>query len=155
MTTYIKVRSWRRIALPISLVANVLFVAIIGGYWFKIEASREVVNQPLASALLGAERSLSAPDAAAFKAVMNRDAPRYVPAAERLASARMELDRQLTAMPYDKEAAQQALAAWQTDWAQFMGDVSGPLLDAFGQISPEGRKRLIAYRKAQLRAASP
>jgi len=78
---------------------------------------------------------------------MRREAPRYVDSALNLARARSELERQLAADPYDAAAVKQAFAEWQAQGTQFLSDIRDPLIDAFGQVSPEGRQKLIASRR--------
>jgi hypothetical protein len=103
---------------------------------------------PLARALRNAEAVLSPQDAAAFGAVMRRDAPQYLDSARQLREARRKLRSQITADHVSQGEARQALAVWQTAWDHFMGDVSGPLAEALAQVSPEGRRKLIAERRA-------
>lgn len=101
----------------------------------------------LGRALANAEASLSAKDAATFRAVIGRDAPHYVPVLRQLREARQQVQRDVTADPFDPAVVRQALATWQTDWDQFIGAFSDTLVDALGQISPEGRRRLVAERR--------
>jgi uncharacterized membrane protein len=103
---------------------------------------------PLARALARIETSLPPQDAAAFLSAMRLNAPRYLDAAQRLREARREVGRQIAAEPFDEAAVKQALVAWQAAWNGFIDDFSGPLVDALAQISTEGRRKLIAERRA-------
>ncbi|MGB6486299.1 MAG: hypothetical protein WBE91_05395 [Steroidobacteraceae bacterium] len=65
-------------------------------------------------------------------------------------SARRALARQIAAAPFDPRATSQALAAWRTSWDRFVGDLSGPLIDALASISPQGRRRLVDARRERI-----
>ena len=137
--------NWRRIALPVSVVLNLFLIALVAGHlWRRYEAP---VGMPgLVRALAHAEAILSPSDAAAFGAVFRRDAPRYQAAARQFAEAREALERQITTEPYNQEAVRRALAAWQVSWDHFLANINDTLVEALGQISPEGRKELIEQR---------
>ncbi|HVE20454.1 MAG TPA: periplasmic heavy metal sensor [Acidocella sp.] len=139
--------NWRRIALPASLVLNLFFAALIGGHVWRDKMSESDAQPPLAAALAKVQATLSTPDAAAFTAVLHRDAPGFLTAAQQFDDARAQLAHQITAEPYNPEAVRQALAVWQVSWNHFMNDFSGPLVDALAQISPQGRSSLIAARR--------
>lgn len=148
--------AWRRFALPVSVILNLFFVALIGGHVLRTRMDeRAAASAPLMRALANADAILSAPDAAAFNAVMRHDAPRYVEAAHQLEAARDQLERQITAEPYNPAAVRQALAAWQLSWDRFMGDIGDPLVDALAQVSPEGRRKLVAVRRAHVGPSPP
>lgn len=141
---------WRWLAL--SLVCNVFLAALIGGYFLSERlhpAGFALGATPMARALERAEAVLPPQDAARFRAVLERDRPRYAQAAQQAAEARRALQRQLAAEPFDPRAASRALAAWRVSWNGFVQDFSGPLIDALAAISPEGRSRLLAARRAR------
>lgn len=138
---------WRRIALPVSLILNVFFIALIGAHLWRIREGEAAYGAPLARALRNAEAVLAPEDAAAFSAVIQHEAPQYIEAAQQLRAARQALRRQITAERFNPETAQQAFAGWQVAWSRFMGDVRGPLVDALAKVSPEGRRKLIAERR--------
>ena len=93
---------------------------------------------------------VSPDEAKAFKDVIARDAPRFAKTKHQLGAARAELVRQVVADPYDKNAAGQAIAAWKAAWDSFAADFSDTLVDALAQVSPEGRRKLIAGRFGRL-----
>jgi ABC-type sulfate transport system permease component len=139
--------NWSRITLTASLLANLFLVALIGGHLLRI--GRELgAATPLARALAHAEAALPPRDAAAFAAVIRRDAPRYEAAARQLGEARRAVQRQVVAEPFDPVAARQALAGWETAWVRFFDDFSGTLVEALAQVSPQGRRKLVAERRA-------
>lgn len=142
---------WRWLALALSLLCNVFLAALIAGHFLgrRVQLAALSGGAPLAAAFERAQAVLSPQDAAAFRATLVRDRPRYLPAALRVAEARRELGRQLTAEPFDPRAASQALAAWRASWNDFVNDFSGPLVDALAAISPQGRQRLVAERRAR------
>lgn len=143
---------WRWLALALSLLCNVFLAALIAGHFLSHRgrlAGLAGGATPIAAAFERAQAILSPQDAAAFRAVLARDRPRYARAALRVALARRELGRQLTAQPFDPRAASEALAAWRASWNDFVNDFSGPLIDALAAISPEGRQRLVAERRAR------
>lgn len=82
---------WRRIALPASIVVNLFLVALIGGHLLRAHRSEASSETPLARALARAEARLPSKDAAAFGAVIRRDASHYAEAQKWLIEARQEL----------------------------------------------------------------
>ena len=143
---------WRWLALSLSLLCNVFLAALIAGHFLSRRigpAASPVASTPMAHALERAQAILSPQDAAAFREVLARDKPHYLESALRVAAARRELARQIAAEPFDPRAAGQALAAWRLSWNGFVEDFSGPLIDALSAISPDGRRRLMAERRAR------
>jgi len=159
MNTVIDRRSspaWRWLAL--SLVCNVFLAALIAGHFLsaRVRPVRFSIGAtPMARALERAEAILPPQDAATFRAVLERDQPRYAQAAQQAAEARGALERQLASEPFDPHAARQALAAWRVSWNGFVEDFSGPLIDALAAISPAGRSRLLASRRAREQETPP
>jgi len=142
-----QVRGWLPIALAVSLIVNFFLIAVIGGRWLHHgPAQVESGSQVLARAIANAEASLSPADAAAFGAVMTRDAPRYEQAGRQLGEDRVALERQITAEPYDPQAVRQAFARWQASWNRFIDSADDTIVEALGRISPEGRRKLIEQR---------
>jgi uncharacterized membrane protein len=143
---------WRWLALSLSLVCNVFLAAVIAGHFLARRAGTIAVpagGTPLARALERTQAILPAKDAATFRAVLERDKPRYARAAIQVALARRDLERAIAAQPFDPKAASQALATWRNSWSGFVDDFSGPLIDALAAISPEGRSRLVIARRAR------
>lgn len=143
---------WRWLALSLSLVCNVFLAAVIAGHFLGRGAGRVAVpvgGTPLARALERTQAILPAKDAATFRAVLERDKPRYARAAIQVALARRALEREIAAEPFDPKAASQALAEWRASWSGFVDDFSGPLIEALAAISPEGRSRLVIARRAR------
>lgn len=141
-------RTW--LALSLSVILNLFLLGLIAGHFLRGAGAREISISPMAGAVERAEAALDPTDAAAFRAALTRDRPRYVQSAEQVAAARRELVRQILAQPFDPRAAGQALQTWRTDWDRFVGDFSGPLIDALAAISPPGRRRLIDARRERL-----
>lgn len=137
--------AWRRIALPASLILNLFLVALIGGHLLHVR--RGLAGAPFAHALANAEAILPPKDAAAFRAVMQRDAPQYEGAMKRFFAARQALERDIAADHFDPDRVRAALANWRTSWDAFFDDFDGPLVDALAQVSPEGRRKLLAERR--------
>ena len=143
-------RGLRRFALPVSLLLNVFLLALIGGHLLRRDAhqaSLAAAPIPLARALAAAEATLSPADAAAFGSVMRRESPNIAESVRQIAEARRALGRQIVADPYDTKATRDAMAAWQASWNHFFEQISNPLVDALGQISPEGRQKLVDERR--------
>jgi uncharacterized membrane protein len=144
---------WRRIALAVSIVLNLFFVALIGGHVLH-NRGIGAGGTPLMRALARAEASLPPRDAAAFGAVLRHDAPRYSDAMKQLEAARQELRRRITAEHFDETSVRQALLNWQTAWNGFFEKFSDTLVDALAQVSPEGRRRLVAERRSAVQRSS-
>ena len=103
----------------------------------------------LARALADAETSLPPSDAAKFRDVMTRGAPLYAQSAKQLAEARAALQRQIVAEPFDRQAVHSAFVAWQQSWNRLLDNADDTLIEALAQVSPEGRRKLIAQRQAE------
>lgn len=142
--------AWRWLAL--SLFCNIFLAALIVGHFLSTRmrpAGFPIGATPMVRALERAEAILPPQDAATFRGVLEHDKPRYAQAAQQVAAARAALERQLAAEPFDPRAASQALTAWRVSWNGFVEDFSGPLIDALAAISPRGRSRLLASRRAR------
>jgi Heavy-metal resistance len=137
-------RNWQRIALPASIVLNLFLLALIGGHLWQSQRDQADASPSLDRALANAEATLSPKDAAAFAMVLHGDAPRYVAAAQ-----------QITAGVFTPAAVRQALAVWRAAWDRFLDEFSGPLIDAMAQLSPQGRRQLIAAGRSARPAISP
>jgi uncharacterized membrane protein len=140
--------SWRRWALPASIILNLFLVALIGGHALRHRGIEASSATPFARALANAMNRLPSTDAAAFGAVIRRDVPRYAQSARELALARQALQRAVTADPFDQDKARQALAAWRKASGQFMDQFGDTLIDALAQVSPDGRRRLVSERRS-------
>jgi uncharacterized membrane protein len=147
--------NWRRITLPASLVLNLFLMAVIGGHLLTNHVHRVNPDTPLARALANVDVSLSAREAATFRAAMLSDESHFADAAKQLVRARLELEKQIGAEPFDQAATKQALAAWRASWNRFMDDFDDPLVHALGQISPDGRHRLVVQRRQKLGPVVP
>jgi Heavy-metal resistance len=143
-----EIRTWRRFALPASVLLNLFLIALIGGHLLRHPADDVGSGGiSLPRVLANAQASLSPSDAAAFGSVMRRDAPRYLESARKLADARAQLERQITAQQFDEPAVKQAFAVWQASADRLFNDIGHTLVEALGQVSPEGRQKLVANRR--------
>jgi uncharacterized membrane protein len=139
-------RTWQQIALPASIILNLFLVALIGGHVLHRLFTEAPPGPPLMRALARAEAGLPPQDAARFGTVMRRDAPLFSEDRERIIAARRALAGQITAEHFDQDAVRQAMATWQAAWNRFVTDFANTLVDALAQVSPEGRRKLIAER---------
>jgi Spy/CpxP family protein refolding chaperone len=103
----------------------------------------------LARALARAAQILPPDDAAAFTAVMQRDASKYLPAARQLKEARARLDSEITADNFNQAEVRQTMAQAQAAWNTFADKISGSMIEALAGVSPEGRRKLVAQRQAE------
>ena len=142
-------RKWLRIALPVSLVLNMFLLAFLGGQMLRARPEVTRGDDPLARILAVAEASLPASDARSFRQTLLKEEPRYAQAVMKVTEARQEMLKQVSADPYDPVATLTALSAMQGAWTEFMDAIGGPLVDAIGQISPEGRRTMVADQKAK------
>ena len=141
-------RAGWRFALPVSVLLNLFLIAVIGGHLLRhYRNDAGAGSGSLPRVLANIQASLSPADAAAFAAVMKRDAPRYLGAARKVGEARAALERQLTAQPYDEVATKQAFTTWQDSANRLLSDIRDPLIEALDQVSPEGRQKLVANRR--------
>jgi uncharacterized membrane protein len=137
------------VAFGVSFILNLFFVAVIGGHMWRAHIVGIQARSPLAAALVRAESGLSPKDAAAFDAVIRRDAPHYMEAARHLRTTRIAVRDQVTAEKFDPEKTREALARWQAAWNSFLGDFDDTLVNALAQVSPEGRRKLAFQRRAE------
>ena len=143
---------WLWLALALSVVLNLFLFAVIGGHFLshRVGSPRLAAGTPMAGAIARAEAVLDPADAAAFRAVLAREQPRYAPSAAAVDAARRALAQRIIAEPFDPRAVTAALDTWRGSWDQFTRNFSGPLIDALSSISPHGRRRLIEMRRKQL-----
>jgi uncharacterized membrane protein len=137
---------WRRVVLPASIVLNLFLAALVVGHLLRPDVAMRREATPLSQAIAQAVSSLSPGDAAAFCAVLQQDAPHYLGAAKQLAEARLNLERQITTEPFDPVSVTAALTLWQAQWNRFTNGIAPAIVDALGQLSPDGRRRIIAAR---------
>ncbi len=145
----------RQIALPASLILNLFLLALITGHIWHNRPPPAGSDKPLARALANVEATLSARDGAAFKVAILGDQAKFAAAGKKFEEARLELGRQITAVPFDPQATQHALEAWRASWNAFMADFQDPLIHALGQVSPEGRQQLVLQRRDKLLPVAP
>jgi uncharacterized membrane protein len=139
---------WRRLALPASLVFNLFLVALIAGHLLRGDADQASSELALTRDLANAEASLPPLEAAAFGTIMRRDSSHYAQSAQALTEARQALVRQLVVQNFDQAGARQALAAWREARSRFIEDIGDTLVEALAQVSPEGRRQLLADRRS-------
>jgi uncharacterized membrane protein len=138
---------WCRVTLSASVVLNLFLAALIVGHLWRSHQDGLGSRAPIARILANIESKLSPQDAATFHAVMTRGEPRVSQSAQQLAETRRELLHQLTANPFDEQAAKRALSTWHTSGDRFLDDFGDTLIDALAQVSPEGRRRIAAERQ--------
>lgn len=139
----------RRLLLPLSVLLNLFFLALILGHLLLGDALAPHYPTPLARALAHLEASLPPEDAATFRRIMVKDAPAYLPAARQLEAARGGVEAAILAQPVDPARLHKAFATWHAAWDGFFDALSGPLAEAVVQLSPEGRRKLIAARRSE------
>jgi|HubBroStandDraft_1064217.scaffolds.fasta_scaffold02082_2 uncharacterized membrane protein len=128
-----------RFAFPASLILNCFLIAWVASHGWHVD------ERP-ARILANIERNLDPQDAAAFRGVMQRAEPRLAVAAQQVTDARRGLREQLLANPYDPAAAKRALATWRAAGNQFLNEFGDTVIDALGQVSPEGRRKVVSNR---------
>ncbi|GEM_PF-1825617 len=142
-------RKWLRIALPLSLVLNMFLLAFLGGQMLRATPEVPKGVDPLARILAVAEATLSASDFKSFRQTLLQEEPRYARAVKNVTQARQEMLKQISSDQYDPVATLTALSATQSAWTEFMDAIGGPLVDAIGQISPEGRRKVLGDQNAK------
>ena len=140
---------WRRAAWAASLLLNVFLLAIVGGHLWRLRAFNGAGETPMGRILATVTTRLSAKDAGAFRAVLARDEPQLSIAATQLADSRKELAAALSAEPFDKQRAAQALAAWRRSGPVLLDQFGPSLIEAIGAVSPEGRRQLVQPRASE------
>ena len=120
----------------------------------RIHRSEMGSATPLLRATATAESRLPPEDAAAFGAIIRRDAPRYTPAAQHFAEARQELEHQIVSEPLDQAEARKALTNLQDAINRFISIFGDTLIEALAKVSPEGRRKLVAERRLARESSS-
>jgi len=138
--------SWRRIVLPVSLILNIFLAALIGGHFLRNVVPGRGAEISLVRTLAYAADTLSPSDAEIFRGVLRRGVAQHAEPVQQLTKARAELERQITAEPFNQQAARAAYSTWQTDLNVFVRDFGDTLIEALAKISPEGRRKIIALR---------
>lgn len=141
-------KAWR-IALALSVILNLFFIAVIGGYVWRNRIAGMGGRPPFAAALARAEAGLSPRDAKAFDAAIRQGVPQYIAAAWRLRQTRLAVRDQVTAEHFDPEKTRAALNDWQSAWNGFLSTFDDSLIKALAQVSPEGRRKLVAQRHVE------
>lgn len=143
----------RGTGLALSLALNLFLAALVLAHLWR-NGIRHAPAQPLVARIVADARSeLSARDFAAFDAAIHRDGPLVATEAQRVAAARSALERQMEAEPFDPAATRQAYDAWHANADRFLDQFRDPLIDSLAQVSPQGRRRLIAHTHAEKRVA--
>ena len=141
-------KAWR-VALALSVILNLFFIAVIGGTVWRNRIAGMGGRPPFAAALARAEAALSPEDAKAFDAAIRRGMPHYIAAARRLRHARLAVRDQVVAEHFDPDKTRAALNDWQSAWNDFLSAFDDSLIKALAQVSPEGRRKLVAQRHVE------
>ena len=88
------------------------------------------------------ESSLPEKDRAVFRAGMERQKDRYVPALEAMRAARPPVDQAVRQSPFDPQKLRSTSAAWADRWHEFSIRYGEAVAEALKDISPEGRAAL-------------
>lgn len=150
MTDEIREKSdWRKAAFSVSVILNLFFVALICGHVWRHHGADFRHGSQFALTLANAEATLPPRDAAAFGGVLRHNAQHYSASAQKVIEARRELIRQIGANTFDREKVWQALRAWRAARNRFLDDFGDTFVEALAQVSPEGRRKLVAQRQPQ------
>jgi uncharacterized membrane protein len=139
-----------RISMIGSLILNLFLLALTAGHLLRAEFQPRAAGTPLARALANAGTGLSKPDATVFRNVIRTSAPHFADAAQNLVNAREALRHQIEMEPFNRDATKQAYAAWQRTLNIFIEDFGDALVDALGQISTQGRRKILDERRQRL-----
>jgi heavy-metal resistance protein len=143
---------WRKSALALSLVLNLFLATLVLGHLWRSHVRHAPLQPMVAHIIADARAELSADDFAAFDAVLHRDGPQFAEDAQRVSAARGALESQIEAEPFDPAATRQAYDAWHASADRFLDRFRDALVDALAQVSPQGRRRLIAHARAEKHA---
>ncbi|GBQ62066.1 hypothetical protein AA103196_0211 [Ameyamaea chiangmaiensis NBRC 103196] len=135
-------RSLRR-SLVASVFANVFLLAVVAGFILPHHRA-ETRHPPLTSVLAEVEKRLRPEDARQFRTVIEQNDPHMEEDSRRLSRARRRVNRLILSDPLDTRELRAAMAEWREDWNLFTAPFDTALVVALSQISPTGRKLLIA-----------
>jgi len=145
----------RRAALSGSIILNLFFLAVIGGYLLRPTFVARQTEGPMGRAVSIVESQLDSADAAAFEAVVQRDKSRNAEAERAIVASRDALETDLASEPFNPARAKVAVADTREALDRFIDSFSATVIDALGQLSPAGRKKLVALRRERLEALYP
>lgn len=140
-------KKWLRIAFSISFALNMFLFAFLGGQMLRPTPEAPGNGDPLLRILAVAEATFSPADAKSFRQTLLKDEPKYAQTVKRLTRARQEMLKQISADPYDPVATLAAVSSMKSAWTEFMDAIDGPLVDAIGEVSLEGRRKAVADQK--------
>ncbi|MHB8813315.1 MAG: periplasmic heavy metal sensor [Steroidobacteraceae bacterium] len=144
---------WRKSVLALSLVLNLFLATLVLGHLWRSHIRHAPLQPMVAHIVADARAELSTDDFAAFDAVIHRDGPQVAEEAQRVSAARGVLESRIEAEPFDPAATRQAYDAWHESADRFLDQFRDTLVDALAQVSPQGRRRLIAHTRAERHAA--
>ena len=130
---------WRTRLLFLSVAGNLVALALLVSH---LATHRGHGPPGLEGVVERMARNLPPADAAAFRAVLDRERPWYQQARRRLDDSQANLARSIARDPYDEDAVRQSLQALQAGLQETSGRFNDSLLAAIGVLSPEGRTRL-------------
>jgi len=143
---------WRRVAVAASVALNLFLLAYNGASITHLATTVGSSRPMFTTVLTQAESRLSPDDAARFRAVMTREAPHYIAEAQQLGLYRDGIIRIILSEPFDPAAARSEISAWREAWFGFTKTFGDALVDAMSQISPQGRRELLASIDATRRS---
>ena len=124
-----------------SLAANLFFAGLIGSHLLMRPPSP---SHGLDGCVGRLADSLSPPDAARFRGVLDRERPWYEQAHAAVNRARGRLADAIGREPYDESEVRQRLQDWRARWSEGSDRFGDSLLVAVRALSPQGREQLAA-----------
>ncbi len=125
-----------------SLAANVFFAGLIGSHLVMHPPSPP--QHGLDGFIGRLADSLSPPDAARFRGVLDRERPWYEQAHAAVNQARDRLADSIAREPYDEAEVRRRLQDWRARWSEGSDRFGDSLLVAVRTLSPAGRQQLAA-----------
>ncbi|MBE9606178.1 periplasmic heavy metal sensor [Acetobacteraceae bacterium H6797] len=129
-----------RVVLGASLMLNIALIADKAVH--EARPAQPGRERGLNGMLARMEASLPEADRTRFRAGMERQRDRYLPALEAMRAARPAVDQAVRQSPFDPEKLRSASAAWADRWHEFSIRYGEAVAEALKDISPEGRAAL-------------
>ncbi len=124
-----------------SLAANLFFAGLIGSHLLLHQGAPSRGLDGFVGRLAA---SLSPPDAARFRGVLDRERPWYEQAHAAVDRARGRLADAIAHEPYNEDEVRQRLQDWRARWSEGSDRFGDSLLVAVRTLSPAGREQLAA-----------
>ncbi len=128
----------RPVLLFLSLVVNVLLLAVIGTHLLRPQPSG------IDRIVLRLSDGLGTADRQVVETHFAQHRPALEAAVQSMRATRRRLDETIAANPFEPEATRAAFEQWRQSWSRVSSEVTATFLDTLPALSAEGRAEIAA-----------